>query len=212
VNPIHWRDRIRLKKTFSVLVQFVGALLPAVAKRVFLRRVLGWAIGEDVRLGCSVILSEEVRLGDGARIGHGNLFAGLKSIHIGARTVLLNLNHFTGNSGRADTFVIGDCAKITSRHYFDCSGGISIGNRALIGGRDSQFWTHYFSFEAQNIEPRTLLIGEGCYICARSTLIYCLLPPGCVVAAGSVVTGDFCKSGAERFLLAGNPAIVKRRL
>jgi hypothetical protein len=46
----------RIKKTISVLVQVLGVLLPAGAKRFLFRHVLGWMVGEDVRFGCSVLL------------------------------------------------------------------------------------------------------------------------------------------------------------
>jgi acetyltransferase-like isoleucine patch superfamily enzyme len=97
-----------------------------------------------------------------------------------------------------------------ARFFFDCSGGIRVGDFALIGGRDSRFWTHYFDAKARRIEPRRMTIGDGCYVCARATLIYCHLPLGTVVAAGAVVVGDFSGEGSG-LLLAGNPAIVKRK-
>jgi acetyltransferase-like isoleucine patch superfamily enzyme len=200
----------RIKQAAQVLVQVVGALLPSEAKRFLFRHVLGWAIGDDVKVGCSIICSQTVSLGRNARIGHLNLFWDLKTVQIGPDTVLFNLNHFVANKGGVDAFSIGEGAKITSRHFFDCSGGIQIDDHALIGGRDSQFWTHYFDAKSARIQLRDLVIGERCYICARATLIYCHVPPWSVVAAGSVVRGDFTSEGPG-LLLAGNPAIVKRK-
>jgi acetyltransferase-like isoleucine patch superfamily enzyme len=200
----------RIRKTAQILVQILGVLLPPRPKRLLFRHVLGWAIGEDVKVGCSIICSQKVCLGRNAQIGHGNLFWDLKAVHIGPDTVLFNLNHFVAGKGGVDAFWIGGGAKITSRHFFDCSGGIQIGGHTLIGGRDSQLWTHYFDAKSDRIQLRGLVIGERCYICARATLIYCHVPPWSVVAAGSVVTGDFTGEG-PRLLLAGNPAIVKRK-
>jgi len=200
----------QIRKTAQVLVQILGALLPSDAKRFLFRHVLGWQIDEDVKVGFSIICSQTVCLGRNARIGHGNLFWDLKAVDIGPDTVLLNLNHFVGGKGGVDAFWIGEVSKITSRHFFDCSGGIKIGDHALIGGRDSQLWTHYFDAKSDRIQLRGLVIGERCYICARATLIYCHVPPCSVVAAGSVVTGDFTGEGPG-LLLAGNPAVVKRK-
>jgi acetyltransferase-like isoleucine patch superfamily enzyme len=200
----------RIKQAAQVLVQILGALLPSDAKRFVFRHVLGWEIEEDVKVGCSIICSQTVFLGRNARIGHGNLFWNLKAVHIGRDTELFNLNHFVAGNGGVAAFWIGEGAKITSRHFFDCSGGIQIGDHALVGGRDSQLWTHYFDAKNGRIQLRELVIGERCYICARATLVYCHIPPWSVVAAGSVVTGDFAGEGPG-LLLAGNPAIVKRK-
>jgi acetyltransferase-like isoleucine patch superfamily enzyme len=200
----------RIKRNFQLFVQVLGTLLPRGAKRSLFQHLLGWSIGEDVRIGYSIICSQTVHIGSHVRIGHGNVFWDLKSVHVGSGTVLLNLNHFVGGTGGPDAFTIGECAKITSRHFFDCTGGIQIGDRALIGGRDSHLWTHYFDAKRDRIHFCGLVIGERTYICARATLVYCQVPPGCVVAAGAVVTGDFRSEGPD-LLLAGNPAIVKRK-
>jgi acetyltransferase-like isoleucine patch superfamily enzyme len=199
-----------MKTFFSVLIQLLGALLPSAAKCALFRRTLGWAIGANTRIGLSLILCERVRIGSGVRVGHLNWFGALRELQINDATVIGNLNHFSASrhSGWPDSFWIGSSAKITSRHVFDCSGGIGIGNFSLIGGRDTQCWTHYY--DSNSVHPRPLSIGERCYVCARATLVYCRIPSDCVVGAGAVVTGDFSKEGPW-LLLAGNPAIVKKK-
>jgi acetyltransferase-like isoleucine patch superfamily enzyme len=93
-----------------------------------------------------------------------------------------------------------------------CSGGIRIGDRCLIGGRDSQCWTHFFDSRdgIARIEWRELAIADRCYIGARATLLYCKIPSDSVVGAGAVVTKDFSTEGPG-LLLAGNPAEIKKR-
>ena len=36
-------------------------------------------------------------------------------------------------------------SKVTSHHFFDCGGGILIGDLCCVGGRDAQFWTHFLT-------------------------------------------------------------------
>lgn len=210
-----WSSSVSLKNmrtTFSILVQVVGAALPGAAQRLLLRRALGWTVGERTKIGLSIIASRNVQIGADCRIGHLNLFWNLRSIAIGDRTEILNLNHAIASHEEdwPDDFSIGDNSKITSRHFFDCSGGIRIGNNCLIGGRDSQFWTHYFDPRRGRIQLKDLVIGDRCYVCARATLVYCYIPPGCVVGAGAVVTGDHTNEGSG--LLVGNPAVMKHKV
>jgi acetyltransferase-like isoleucine patch superfamily enzyme len=206
--------RSRLPKPLSLLVQVFAMLLPHSTKRFLLRSALGWSIGKDTRIGCSIILCGQVRIGANCRIGHFNVFRDLQTLEIGNETKILNLNHFMGSKhwGWPDAFSIEDNSQITSRHFFDCSGGIRIGNRCLVGGRDSQFWTHFYTSHdgVSRIEWRELTIADRCYVCARSTLVYCKIPSDSVVGAGAVVTKDFSKDGTG-MLLAGNPATIKKR-
>jgi carbonic anhydrase/acetyltransferase-like protein (isoleucine patch superfamily) len=203
-----------LPRLLSVLVQLFAMLLPHPAKRFLLRSALGWSIGKGTNIGCSIILCAQVRIGANCQIGHFNLFRDLQTLEIGNETKIFNLNHFMASKHRdwPDCFSIGNNSQITSRHFFDCSGGVRIGNRCLIGGRDSQLWTHFFTSRdgTNRIEWRELTIADRCYVCARATLVYCKIPSDCVVGAGAVVTKDFLEDGTG-LLLAGNPATVKKR-
>jgi hypothetical protein len=160
-----------LPKPLSILVQVFAMLLPHPVKRFLLRSVLGWSIGKDTKIGCSIISCAQVRIGANCQIGHFNLFRDLQTLEIGDETKIFNLNHFMASKHRdwPDCFSIGNNSQITSRHFFDCSGGVRIGNRCLIGGRDSEFWTHFFISHdgVSRIEWRELTIADRCYMRAR---------------------------------------------
>jgi acetyltransferase-like isoleucine patch superfamily enzyme len=189
-------------------------LLPHSTKRFLLRSTLGWSIGEHTKIGCSIFLCAPVRIGANCQIGHFNVFRDLKTLEIGNETKILNLNHFMASKEKdwPDAFSIANNSQITSRHFFDCSGGIRIGNLCLIGGRDTQFWTHFYDSRdgIGRIKWRELTVADRCYVCARATLVYCKIPSGSVVGAGAVVTKDFSEE-VTGLLLAGNPAEIKRR-
>ena len=206
--------RRELPKALSILVQVLAMLLPHPIKRFFLQSVLGWSIGKHTKIGYSIILCGQVRIGANCQIGHFNVFRDLKTLEIGHATKILNLNHFMASKEKdwPDSFSIQNNSQITSRHFFDCSGGIRIGNLCLIGGRESQFWTHFYDSRGgtNRIEWRELTIADRCYVCARATLVYCRIPADSVVGAGAVVTKDFSKE-VTGLLLAGNPARIKRR-
>jgi carbonic anhydrase/acetyltransferase-like protein (isoleucine patch superfamily) len=203
-----------LSKALSLLLQVFAMLLPHPIKRFLLRSALGWSIGKHTKIGYSIILCAHVRIGANCQIGHFNLFRDLKTLEIGNETKILNLNHFMASKEKhwPNAFSIENNSQITSRHFFDCSGGIRIGNLCLIGGRDSQFWTHFYDSRdgISRIEWRELTVADRCYICARATLVYCKIPSDCVVGAGAVVSKDFSKE-VTGLLLAGNPAEIKGR-
>ena len=204
-----------MKKVFSLLVQVLGLLLPGGAKRRFLGFILGWRIGEGTKIGCSVILCATVRIGLNSRIGHFNIFRDLKVLQIGNATEILNFNHFMARKDAEWPGIvsIGSNSLVTSHHFFDCGGGIRIGNYCCVGGRDSHFWTHSLALGqggTRRIEWRELTIADRCYIGARATLVHCQIPLDSVVGAGAVVTKDFSTEGVG-LLLAGNPAEVRKR-
>jgi len=198
-------------KILSVSLQISAIILPHWIKRPLFRFALGWKIGRGSRIGFSIILCENVRIGVGCRIGHFNLFRDLRMLGIGDGTEILNFNHFMGSRHEnwPDHFSIGNNSKVTSHHFFDCGGGIVIGDLCCVGGRDAQFWTHYLT-AINKTAWRELIIDDRCYVGARATLVYCRIPADSVVGAGAVVTKDFSKEGTG-LLLAGNPAEVRKR-
>jgi len=204
-----------MRKVFSLLVQILGLLLPRGAKRRLFGFALGWTIGERTKIGCSIILCANVCIGSNSRIGHFNIFRGLKILEIGNETEILNFNHFMARKDAEwpCTLSLGSNSLITSHHFFDCGGRIRIGNYCCVGGRDSQFWTHLLALGpsgTRQIEWRELAIADRCYIGARATLVHCKIPSDSVVGAGAVVAKDF-STEVPGLLLAGNPAEVRKR-
>jgi acetyltransferase-like isoleucine patch superfamily enzyme len=200
----------RLKVVLSLLLQVLAMLLPNTLKLILFGLVFGWTVGKGAKIGYSVILCTKVRIGSNSRIRHLNIFRDLKTLEIGDQTKILNFNHFMASKERdwPDAFSIGNNSQITSRHFFDCSGAIRIGNLCLIGGRDSQCWTHFFDSRdgIRRIEWRELAIADRCYVGARATLLYCKIPSDSVVGAGAVVTKDFSKEGTGLLLAVIFPA------
>lgn len=115
-------------------------------------------------------------------------------------------------------------AKITIGNNVGISGatiyarkGITIGDNTLIGGNvkilDNDF--HPLEVEARNrgdedmIRSKEIIIGKNCFIgCNALILKGTRLGDGCVVGAGSVVSGDF-DSGV---VIGGNPVRVIKKL
>jgi acetyltransferase-like isoleucine patch superfamily enzyme len=196
------------------LLLILAALMPLPLKLLIYRRLLKWRIGKNARIGWSYLDAGQVTLGDNVRIGHFNLLRGIKHLSIGSETYIANFNQMFGAAYPewASTLIIGTQVNFMSRHFIDVGGTVTIGDRAIIGGRDTQFWSHTRAFidGVPSLQPTSVHIGENVYIGARAMLVSCAIPAGAIVGAGSVVTKSFAAEEA-RLLIAGNPATIRKR-
>jgi acetyltransferase-like isoleucine patch superfamily enzyme len=191
------------------------ALLPSKVKLLLYRRLLGWSIGKNVKIGFSYIDAKNVVIADRVHIGHGNIIRNLNAFQIGSDTYIANFNSFFGAiyDGWAATLTIGQSVNFMSHHFLDVGGIITIGDCTVIGGRDTQIWSHGLTYDSNGnpaLNPLDVTIGAHVYIGARSTLVGCAVPDRTVVGAGSVVTNQFVAESSP-YLIAGNPAIIKKR-
>jgi acetyltransferase-like isoleucine patch superfamily enzyme len=132
-----------------------------------------------------------------------------------ATTDIANFNRFYGATydSWASSLKIGQSVNFMSHHFLDVGGTIMIDDRAVIGGCDTQIWAHgliYDAFGNPDFKPLNVTIGAQVYVGARSTLVGCAVPDRTVVGAGSVVTKQFAAETCP-YLIAGNPAIIKKR-
>lgn len=199
----------KLKKLKIVLAALIS-LLPLNALRLLGYRWLGYQIS-NAQVGFATIIAVEAAHIESAKIGPFNLFAGPMKIHIRRGASIGNRNEFLcgnwvlrpeyQNSHYARSLEICEEALITSRHYFDLSGSLILGERSWIAGIDSQFWTH-----GAGVQDRDIRIGPDCYIGSAVRFA-----PGSsigdhvLVAMGSVVSGEISESHA---LVGGVPAKV----
>ncbi len=129
----------------------------------------------------------------GARIGASNMF------RCGDWTVEAA---FSEHGYRRSLTIQKGCL-ITTGHFFDVAGALTVGKGTWIAGRGSQFWTH-----GAGVRDRDISIGEDCYVSSAT-----LFAPGSsignrvLVAMGSVVTRPIA---GDRQLVGGTPAAVIR--
>jgi acetyltransferase-like isoleucine patch superfamily enzyme len=207
------------------------ALLPSRLKVPLYRGLFGYRIGRGVRIGFSPFFGvAQCRIGDGARIGSLNLFYRVEDLDIGHHARIGFLNLFRGGRrvriGAYGTIIrlntinailegdfvdpveavieLGTGAVVTSGHWLDFSAGLAIGDHAIVGGRNSSFWTH------NRQRGRGIVIGCHTYLGSEIRVAPGVeVPPFCIVALGSVLSGRF---GRPRSLIGGNPATVVREL
>ena len=197
-------------RKFRLVLAVLVSLLPMNGLRVLGYRLLGYRI-RGARIGWGTIIAVEEAVLESCRIGPLNLFVGPIKIYIHRGASIGNRNEFVcGYWVLRDEYRLAyylrslevcEGALITSRHYFDLSGLLVLGERSWIAGVDSQFWTH-----GAGVTDRDIRIGSDCYLGSAVRF-----SPGSsigdhvLVAMGSVVSGQIAESNA---LIGGVPAKV----
>lgn len=146
------------------------------AKELRIRASWTWFDFVVNRVAASPLLGRRVRLAD------------LPVRGLGVRTIRVSPHcYFT-----SPNVEIGATSFVNVRGYFDCVGGVSIGERCLPSR-----WTSRSSLPTTRSGPpqsagrlvhRPIRVGDGCWIGARVTVLPGVtIAEGCIVAAGSVV-------------------------
>lgn len=198
-------------RKLRLVVTGLGLLLPNRLKLGLYRRLLGWRVGRNVRFGVSFIDSLEVELGDDVYVGHFNYFKHLNRFVFGAGSCMMNFNQGTASDDLswARSLEVGERCGVMSHHFFDTSGGITIGEGVTLAGRGTQIWTHERSRRREGMVTKPVAIGDSSYIAAAVLIAPgTTIGPDTLAALGCVVKrGDY----PENVLLVGNPTIVKPR-
>ena len=209
---------------FRLLVLGCIALLPSFLKRPCYRLFFGYQIGRRVRIGLSILDAARCQIDDDSKIGHLNVFIGVKELVMGDHVRIGHLNIIRGGDlvslGRYSElirmneinsipdpevvnpidprFLLGEGSIITANHKIDFTDRVTIGRRSILGGRNSSLWTH------NRQRTRPIDIGSFAYIGSEIRIAPGgSLPSKCIVGIGSVITTEISSEG---YLIAGVPA------
>jgi acetyltransferase-like isoleucine patch superfamily enzyme len=199
------------------------ALAPRALKVPIYKRVFGFQIADDARIGVSILDVDSLSLGPGASIGHGNLLHRTQKISVGrggqigyanilrggdeiclgdyATVLRFNvLNSIPDNdcSGPTDPrLVMADGAYVVSGHRLDFTDRISLGRNVIVAGRNSSLWTH----NRQATAP--IEIGDFCYLGSEVRVAPgSAMGPRSILGMGAVLAGR--SDGGQ--VLGGVPA------
>lgn len=193
-------------------------LLPPSGLKNRLLRMLGHAVPDSARIGINLVQRvDRFEIGEGTVIHHFNWFRDLRLVRTGTGCRILLFNWFTGDSGyepgmeppeHARSLVMGDHSHIISQHYFDCGGGVLIGDQTWITGIRTTVLTH--AFDPHNggmlLQPVTLHDRSVLATC-------CTLLPGAVVGEGALVAaGSTLWTGQESKAAHLHGGVPARRL
>ena len=210
-----------MKRALSFLALCVVAILPWAVKRHVYSRLFGFRIGAGAYVGISLVDTDVLELGAGARIAHLTNARHKERIILGDRARIGTFNwiagyrdpartYFADRPQRESTLELGSDAAITARHLIDCIDRISIGSFTTVAGHRSQLLTHAIDFREGKQDCSPIVIGERCFIGTG-----CIILKGAeiadrvIVAAGSVVTGSLKEQCS---IYGGNPAVKFRSI
>jgi acetyltransferase-like isoleucine patch superfamily enzyme len=185
------------------------AVTPSALKVPIYRRVFGFQIAADAKIGVSVLDVDELSLGPGARIGHGNflhrtqkvsvarggqigfcnVLRGGNEIRLGEFATVLRfnvLNSIPDNDCEGPTdprLLLSEGAYVVSGHRLDFTDRISLGKNVIVAGRNSSLWTH----NRQSTAP--IDIADFCYLGSEVRLAPGAgLGPRSILGMGAVLT------------------------
>jgi acetyltransferase-like isoleucine patch superfamily enzyme len=199
------------------------ALLPNAVKQPIYRHAFGFKIARGAKIGLSILDVDELELGAGATIGHGNLVTRTKRLTLAERAEIGFLNVLRGGdeialgryatvmrfnvlnsipdndaSGPTDPrLVIADGAQVVSGHRLDFTDRIRLGKNVIVAGRASSLWTH------NRQATRPIEIGDFCYLGSEVRLA-----PGATLGEWSILGMGAVLSGTAeaRMVHGGVPA------
>lgn len=205
----------------KTIVQIMLWFFPWSVRRLLLRLLFGFNIGEGARIGFAVILADEVSIGKCSAIRNFTFVKNIDRVVLGDYSYILNLNwitgtnsystkHFTHIQDRKCELLLGNHSSLTSRHFVDCTGGVRIGNYTTVGGAQSQILTHYIDPYECRQTCASIEIGNYCFVGTKVLLLPGSgLPDYSILGGGAVLTK---KQSVSRMLYAGNPAGPKKDL
>ena len=208
---------MKLSRPMRILLTVAIAPMPQGLKRLVMVRLLGARIHRSATIGLSIVDSDALDMGPGSRIGHFTVFRGLRQIRLGTGAHVGNFNWITASlmfqsqaseSSEHGCFTLNRESAVTSRHYVDCSGGVSIGEYTTVAGVRSTILSHQIDLAEGVQTSKATRVGDFCFVSSNVCLTPgSSVPDRSVVAMGAVVVGDLAPAGA---LYGGVPARVLR--
>lgn len=172
--------------------------------------------GASVRIRCS----ENLVVGPFAAIGEESLIdaSGYRGVQLGrgaklGRRVIVTTT--SQMSKRGVGLTLGDFSGIGDYAHIGCSGGVTFGNDVITGPYLTCHSQEHITDDLntlirhQGTREAEVIVGDDVWIGARVTILSgARVGDGCIIAAGSVVRGDF----PPRSVIGGVPArILKTR-
>lgn len=187
-------------------------LLPASQVKNALLRRAGHRVHPTAVARSSVVWRvRSVELGPRAAFGSANVVKNMSRIRLGEDAMIGRWNlvssHplFVRHLPDGGSLILGDHAKITSRHQLDCSGSVTLGPFASIAGHQSRVMSHSVDLTRNAQAAFPVTIGERAFVGTRVLILGgAVLPPRSVLGAGSVLTR--ARPDPEPGLWAGVPA------
>ena len=204
-----------------IVLHMMLLLLPWFIRRRMLCLLFGYKIHKTARIGLSIVMPVRLEMGAGCKIGHFTLCkridrlamaegSGIGSFHLITGIPTSNNRHFQHVKERRCEMVLGKSVGIPSRKFFDCNGGIYIGDYTTVAGQWTQFLTHSIDIYNARQDARPIHVGKYCFIGTGCILLPgASLPDYSVLGAGAVLNKEMTEGG---MIYAGVPATPRKKI
>lgn len=204
-----------MKKKLAILLQILFFIFPWEIRRLLLNKLFGFKIDRTAHISFSIILAKELVMGQYSKIGNFNICNSIDRLVLDHCASLGSFIYITGYSSllrkhfghiinRKCELIIGSHSAITSRHFIDCTAGISVGDFTTVAGIRSQILTHSIDLENNRQNSKPVTIGSYCFIGTNCVLLMgSKLPDYSVLGANSLLNVYLRES---YYLYGGVPA------
>lgn len=205
----------------KIALHILLMMLPWFMRRWLMCHLWGYKIHRTAHIGFSLIMPIYLEMGAGCKIGHFTVCrridrlvmsdeSGMGSFHLITGISTENKRHFKHVENRKCEMVLGKCVGIPSRKFFDCNGGIYIGDYTTVAGQWTQFLTHSIDIYNARQDAKPIHIGKYCFIGTGCILLPGASLPDCsVLGAGAVLNKEMTERG---MIYAGVPAVSKKKI
>lgn len=204
-----------MKLVSKILLQICLFVFPWGIRRRVLSYFFNFKIDQTAKIGFSIFLCDELILEPYSTILHFVFVKNINKLHLRTHAKLGGFNFLSGFNTRNTNvfkhvterkceFILGVHTRVTSKHFFDCNGGIYIGDYTTIAGAGSEILTHSIDIYKNMQDVSPVSIGKYCFVGTKSILLKgAILPDYSVLAGGSVLVHNYLQPYT---VYGGNPA------
>lgn len=185
-----------------MLTTLICLLPPSRFKNLLLRK-LGHSVHPSARLGPVLLIGVgQIAMAAHASVGPFNVFRDLSGLRIGEHSVIGQWNWVSAArplvaAGGSGVLTLGNHTALTSRHYLDASGGISIGNYSTVAGVRSTLITHGIDWRRSEQTTKPIAIGDYCLVSSNTAIAPgTRLADRSVTGMGATLAGNLDEPGA----------------
>lgn len=201
----------------GLVIVLVGLLPASRVKNWLLSRFPGYRVAPSARVGPVLLVHVgALEIADDAVIGPFNVFRDLRGLVLGTSSLIGQWNWVSAArpllvEEHQGWLRIGAESSVTSRHYIDASGGVTIGDFTTMAGMRSTVVTHGIDWRDSAQTARPVSIGDYCLISSNVKIA-----PGTTVAdrivvgMGATISGTLDESDA--LYVQSRAVVVKRGL
>jgi acetyltransferase-like isoleucine patch superfamily enzyme len=205
----------------SAIIQVALWPFPWAVRRLILTFIFKYSIASSARIGFSIVLARNLSMGAGSRIASFTICNAIDQCVLGERGSIgtfvyitgyptTKTEHFAHVPNRKCQLLVGAHSAITSRHFIDCTAGVTVGEFSTVAGIRSQIMSHSINLKECRQDCAAVFIGHYCFVGSGSILLPgSSIPDYCVIGAGCVVSKKLVDSGC---LYGGVPARFIKRL